>query len=685
MNNDNDNPNIDKKLNNDFTNRSNNVFLNKNNNDYPNVFNPYDQINDKSNISHISNISTNQLALKQSTSIQNIQLEKINSVNKLNNFNEKPEKNINNLNKLEYSQISNNNIDSSRFTNIPLNDLSAPIPNMYEHSNIKNKNNHNNLPHSSTFINKTATNSNFNQKLGRNVTGIPHSATIKATQNNQNLEGEITALSPLEKEQDHYVEKLNRKISNCYYIFHLIILIILIPTFYLIYQASYQLNRSELSYFAKISTNWFTNPISKLSLDCSNKESLINDWWPGTNYGCLCSGIVMAGKCSRRSFCTNIDITPPKKYLFWKGIKICVERLDISYLDMTLVKNSNACPIGTQNCGKIDTQGNYFCLDKNIQCPINNIIKNPSSTEIDKKSNDFIVSMGDSTFLFGRDGLESNVYIQFKVAYNQPCMNPFYENLNFQVYPLNYFFQRQTCYRFADYSDQSIIIYDTNYILIDNYYGENLIIENGINSTLASLPLFNPKEFQRNVYLYAKNYFGLKIDCFYRIKNNQLIVDLASDFIQIRNLDDLSGTFITSLILQLILIIIMIFKVCCFRATVNRRRSQRPVRFHTGHIFTYFILFGIMCLCYFFFIGIISASSSNLLLSDSFNYVFSSSACVDDYTVDLYWKFIPSIHKARNYLKTSIFLVSLMLISQLIFFIYSGCKINDPDFYFKQK
>lgn len=655
--------------NNDMTNRSNNYFIANNplniNND-PNVINPYEPINDKSNLSNIAD-------LNQNSNFKSLELENINS-KKVSNFSENKDKIPGQP--LEYSQISN--LDSSRFTNIPLNDLNmnnnmAPLANTFSEKPGMPKINTSNLTNNLTSNTNNAINNNFN-KLNTNITGIPSATIIPQA------DFPKKGLTAEDKQKDHLIEKKNKKVAFCYYIFHLLLLILFLPAISLVYMAKKNVNLSELSYFAEIFSNWDTSPINEISLDCDKNQPLINDWWPGISDGCFCYERISPGSCPRRSNCKTIQRIAPLKYKLWKANHLCVERMEYGYFDKTLAKSANDCPQNMQNCGIADTQGNFLCVDKNKKCPINKIVKIDSNYK--PSSSDIELRLSDTTLILGRDGINLQIPVQFKIAFDQPCLNPFFENLNFDVYRLNYFYGKQRCYMYADSSELSTAVFDLSYSVIDSYNAESLYAENGIKTAVSALPQFNPIEYQRPISLYAKSFFGLKINCFQKIKNNpDSVFDIERDSIRIRYLDDLSTSFIACLVIQFIVMIMMIILICGFRGTINPKKKIRPVRVNSSHLCCYCILFVIMALCYFIFIGVNASSASNLQLTDTFHSVFETTDCVDEFTIDLYDRFIPSIDKAKKYLKSSSLLMGFVLLSQLVFFIFSFWKISKTDFY----
>jgi len=694
----------------DLTNRSDNLFLDINNSKNNSVTikhsgdskNSYSQINEKSVISNASYISSNDLGINQSQIVKNVELKNINHLDNyhkndtpkhLNIDKSLPENNFTNYGNFEYTQV-NNNLDNSKLTNIPLSNCNTPplgflddkqLNNNMNNNKNNNKNNNRNNNNKTNFnltqtiISNKLTQNHQGNGLGTGVTGNPR----KENKENQ-IKSESDArigLTPKEKENDIFAEKKNYKISCCYYIFNLILLILLIPTTSLVYYARTLVNYSEINYFAEISNNWFKSPISEISDDCNLKESLINDRWPGTNYGCKCGNELSVGRCRRRSFCDNIDYISPMSYGFWKKKEICVKRYPLlTYLDLNITKSGEDCEnMNMQNCGVIDTEKNILCFEKGRKCPYNKLIKNNINKHL--WNEDIQISFDNSNFFFSRNGSDSIIPVQFKIGFGKPCLNPSYENLNFQIYKLNYFYLKQKCYMYSIQTDGDTLEYDNSYIYLDNYYGQNFYAENGIIQKLSTLPYFNEKEYQRDVYLFYKNYFGLKYDCFISISKERYTDQILFDLRKMSDLEDLSVTLIISIIFQLILIIIFIFKVCCFRAIIYKRRGERPIRIGIEHICCYSIFLSISFICYLGFISVNIQSSSNLTFSEKFHEIFSSNQCVNDYTIDLFKKFIPSLDVAKTNLNKSIYFCIFIFAMEIFFYLYSCCTVRNPEFY----
>lgn len=652
--------------------------------------------------------SYKEINLNENTNFKNVELERINHQNnrnlKLEKFSDAnlPPSNY------QYNQIEN--FDNSKFSNINLNDMSNFQQIQFDKSNLSNLKINNNDILSNINNDKLSQNFNYYDKMptpptpfAPNVTNINFTNSAASSNVNNNINNQLNknlnpvdvhdeekqkkGLSQEEKEADYYISNLNKRISLFYYIFHLLILILMIPITSLVYLARNKLNFSEAVYFTDIVNTWLTGPISSVSLNCTLIGDLISEPWPGTMNGCYCSGpdSINPGRCMKRSSCKNVDDSKPIAFDFWRGTRICTQRYASTYLDLTIAKTPDNCPQNMRNCGIIDSQKNYLCLDNNSECPYNKILKNPINYSLLK--NDHMITIGNSlTLVFGRDMTNSKILFYFRVAFDQPCLNPYYENLNFNVYPLNYFYGKQKCLMYSDYStDKETSAYNPEYQLIDSYSAAALYKENLIDKILMGLPLYDVGELQRNINLYARNYFGLKFDCFQQLKNKNIKNDLKGDLLKFYNLQDLSSVLVISFVLEFLILIFLIFSVCYFRKVLYKPRSARPTKLTLRNLCCYVILYMFSFLLHIFFVGLNAEASGNLSLSDDIKSIFSDSFCVDNFTSGMFIRFEPLLTNSKKYLSNSIFLTVIILIAQLIFIIFSYLKLKSPDFYLNKK
>ena len=585
------------QINNDQSNRSNNQFLNSTNKNNNQPSNSYSK--DISGISNVIDNSSNNIFNKESG--KNLELEKMNVKNfggdNISQIDLKSKIDINNtqLYTNNYSQVNNNN---------------TYVPN----NNLKNNQMSNNIPNNKP--DNTPSNNNPNNQI--NYSPDINNADNPHPQHNIGLSSE-------EIELDRLVAKKNRKISLCYYIFHFAVLILFIPITSFVILARSKLSYSEVNYFSEIGYNWISSPIINLSATCigGNYDYFINDYWGGTNTGCSCGSLVSIGSCPKRSYgCSSISPYEPIRFNFWRGTRICVERMGKTYLDLELVNSPDKCPANMRSCGMIDSQNNYLCLESSKLCPFNQITSGSSDSKGDL--NDIVLKLNSTNIIFSRESVNTNILFYFKVSFDQPCKNPYFENLNFPVYVLNFFYGKQYCYSYSDYSDTNTVMFDANFKLVDNYNGDSLYSENGISKILSGLPSYNTAEYKRPINLYGKNYFGLKYECFKRIKNELYIEDILNDFAKINLIEDSSSKSVISLLFNFISIFMMFIYICCFRCVIPQRRGIRPVQINHGNLYFYIMVFLVSLIAHFVFILINYNVTSNLKFSQYSHEIFQA-------------------------------------------------------------
>ena len=100
-----------------------------------------------------------------------------------------------------------------------------------------------------------------------------------------------------------------------------------------------KLKFSEGYYFIEIAKNWNSKFINNITLNsCTDQEHLlIQDKWPGTNYGCKCDNAnIEIGHCGRESPCTTELPIDPIPIAFWRGVKFCKNIQNLNYLDLNI-------------------------------------------------------------------------------------------------------------------------------------------------------------------------------------------------------------------------------------------------------------------------------------------------------------------------------------------------------------
>lgn len=584
-----------------------------------------------------------------------------NNYNKINNFS-----NIEDISRIEHqketyspsiflpSQMqtnNNNNIQNQNQNRVNNNNLNNNNRNQIQQNNMNNMNINNN---------------NINEESDNQINN----------QNRKNLPEKVQNKLDENRKKEIYREK-NRKIQLFFNIIHIFILILTLICFQLNFSAIKGIHFSENTYFSEIINNWFSSPIIDITVKCDSEKhtKLISDYWQGTAAGCICGDNLSRGGCVRRTYlkfmCDNVPAISSMPYNLWKNTQICTERIPGGYFDMNITNSKNSCPESTRNCGVVDSQKNYLCYDKKKECPFNKF-----SNDLNKRNkNDKALHFKNSHLVFGNENINDKILFFMKVAFDKPCRNPFYDNLNFKVSVLNFFFDRQMCFPFSDNSVKNLVSYDDEYNLIDNYSGVDLYKENGFQEKLKKLPKFSNEEYNRNIHLYAKNYFGLKIKCFKKLKSNNnigLMLEL-NDFLKVQGS---LGTLVAGIIFELFLLISVTIMICIFN-----RKIGRIGRLQTTDMSCYIYIFCLDFLVLFLYLIIAIAAISNLTISGNVRYIFGSKECVDEYTIAMFNKFIEQVDSSKNIFMSLSILLSFKMLFWIGFVVYSFKSLNKIDFY----
>jgi hypothetical protein len=288
-----------------------------------------------------------------------------------------------------------------------------------------------------------------------------------------------------------------------------------------------------------IKRNWESLPIVDLitippQANCPPLyEQLFNETFLGTNKGCYCESnngtesLIYEGDCvaSRgdKEKCKTIEEIHPQRLRYWRGVNICVKRLNYS---MTLNNNAtffikklgllnlndSSCPNNTRQCGRLDNLGNSLCVDANSDCPINDIKigKNLSSviTLADYKS--LSLSNGYSLY-FSNKKVNSSIYINFDVSEGGVCIDPTEHNYRSKIYPL---FKDQDPYD----CDNKIngTVFDIRYTMKDKYNTNEFFLENNnLLGKLKSLPKWEEEYYNKSteIELYSRPFISWKKEC----------------------------------------------------------------------------------------------------------------------------------------------------------------------------
>lgn len=495
------------------------------------------------------------------------------------------------------------------------------------------------------------------------------------------------------------IESRNCELCIWYLSYHAVVLAITIPLVVLVFMINSNFVNSELPYFAKIGENWNSKLATSINLNsCLNDTSknIINDYWPGTKTGCNCYSYVRTGSCGRKSICTTIGAKSRIQMQFWRGVKFCrvSDFESTTYFDLKVESSADKCPSGTRSCGLLDSQSNHLCVENNKLCPIINMkFYNSSIYDSFDKSKipvgDTLLTFPNGVLIYSNNEKNYNINsvkipIDFKISNDQPCLNPYYENMNYPVYILDYYIGKQQCKKYADKDDIAAdansnitssfvnmpnegLFYDTNFQLLDKEYQETLYNENGITQITFALPLFPKTQYQRDIYLFAKNYFGIKIACIKDLQKNNKGADLIKE---INNLSSLSDMSMTSSIVMIILSGTFILMMFLMASVINSKtkKTHQPIKVDRCMGIMY-IIFAILTIG--FLLGVLICSAqvySRSAINPNLDKLFRDPTCVDDYSVDLYLKLLDNIIFMRT---SSLVCLILSIILMLLLVIYS--------------
>ena len=414
--------------------------------------------------------------------------------------------------------------------------------------------------------------------------------------------------------------------------------------------------------------------------DLDGENILEGNYWMGTVSGCKCrSYIRRSDSCNSKNGCYKIFENLKRNYTYWRDRRICAKKFQENYLDLDIEANAANCPKGTRSCGIIDTENNHLCLDYNRICPVNSININRNSN-----GNGKYINMGEYNLWYSQSNSNNKIPIEFKVSEGVPCMNPFFKNIPSPVYILDYYFDRQYCYKFIEYMkdseknsnngysnyfppQDSFLQYDETYTKIDTYNMEQLYIENNIYNTFVKLPYFDKRYHNGDIHLSYKPYFGLKINCLKKIKSEKLKEGIYVDFEKIENrLNDI-GILMVSFVILIISATFM-----CFWNFIGLCGSNDEDSFKLR-------ICGSICCLIPLAIGfmvplMIVAYGSRT--KENLDFVFKNEDCVDNYTSKIYDKYVANNQEIRTSTVIASILSIIILIGEIIlsFFMWSKTK-----------
>ena len=440
---------------------------------------------------------------------------------------------------------------------------------------------------------------------------------------------------------------------------------------------------SEYYYLKKIADNWKLSPYSSMrkceGYPVNESNILEGNQWMGLVKGCNCrSTVKRTDSCNPKNGCYQVYPRPRQDYTYWRNTKICADKFQETYFDFNIEENAASCPSGTRSCGIIDTENNHLCMDNNEECPINSVKIMPNNNGEGNR-----INLGNNDLLFGNPDANSNpiginsltIPIEFKLSEGVPCKNPYFNNIPHSLYILDYWLDRQYCYAFIeDDKDEEInwsydgyksyilpqsnlLYYDESYIKIDSYSQNEFFKENNIYKLLVNLPSFQREKTEGDMHLSYKPYFGLKMKCLKRIKNQGLKNGVYVDFEVIEN--HLNGIGI--LTVSFVFLIITIFTYCFYN--IGGLCSKNDQKIYDLRFCASVCCYIPLGLGYFIPIIVVASGSRDKNILDS---IFKDTNCVDDYTAQIYDKFVTKNQDVRQMLVVNIILGVLLLLGEIV-------------------
>jgi hypothetical protein len=221
------------------------------------------------------------------------------------------------------------------------------------------------------------------------------------------------------------------------------------------------------------------------------EEELVLDDFGNTPEFCNCQGTILGNsECpSSKKDCKTINSIPHKSFRIINSEKICVKKLNNKYIDFLrsndIIPKDKECPVNYTSCGIIDTLERKLCMKNAKNCPIKR-----KDIENNNNTSEQILSV-------------------FKLRPNYPCVNPMEKNWIYHgdLAPLTKFCTKN------DFRYEKIDKFNTT--LYDLYKD---------NDILNILPNYDVDELKKeNVYLYARNFFGLDKEKAVQFSDKQIL------------------------------------------------------------------------------------------------------------------------------------------------------------------
>lgn len=549
------------------------------------------------------------------------------------------------------------------------------------------------------------------------------SSRVPQSQENERLlqtHEEIRERKPVTAEIDNKKESYGQqkenestcsKLCKTFSLFHLIgfILAFIIFILALDIHATLNDNNSEAVFFRNLADQWRRAPISGISkadqnLTCPSKDSEVIPFsFDGFEKGCNCNGVITKGACSQ-SDCTEIPEVLPRKVFNWEGGALCEKSLkyinqteEEDYFSLFIVPSkfngTSPCPNDYTVCGKIDSFENLLCVPQGNACPVNNLKvtnffynkefsfdnANIAEKEVpeEKKINTTIqLKNADFKFSNTNDPLVSRIPVNFRIGYDVPCINPYYENAKFNMYVLDPFYGKQKCLKFANEVELSKNITtfsesnqnksdlkNTNFTVVDFYNYKNFISDNQIFENNTYIPVGLNDQLYENLALSTSNYPGINADCHKDIRENGFAERIYETIKNLENLSSIRSSMLVIVILSIIsFLIILFFLICEVFVKVNRTKTV---------LYTIlWILLVALLIILIVALVFVTTNTSKIYNIYGLNYLFNSS-CIDPVTYDLYNFYFGFITACKTLIVIVVILVIILIVLYLIFFYFA--------------
>ena len=284
-----------------------------------------------------------------------------------------------------------------------------------------------------------------------------------------------------------------------------------------------------------------------------------NFFWPGTYQGCGCfkgnSYEFSLGNCPKISNCFQVEETFQRKMDVWRGEKICVKRSQKNYINynITFWEKEGFFPCSNtthKNCGEIDGNGNYLCVKRGENCPINNIKfvnlkdffdkeklndigKNPleingsfiKTHEINENevflkdfkdynklelSENYLILFKREEFLEVNKEKTIQIPIKFSSEIVRPCISDMKRPSSSLIFPL---MKLKYLFKCDILPDKSLFI-DNKTKLYDSYNLQEFFQQNNYLKQIKEISAPFSLDYDKSkIELYARNYIGWKFHC----------------------------------------------------------------------------------------------------------------------------------------------------------------------------